>query len=152
MKRYKVPVIKVPAFNEENGYYTTPERSRVMKKVRSENTKAEILFRKKLWNLGIRYRKNFKKIIGTPDIAITKNKIAIFIDGEFWHGKDWSNQRKKLKSNKSFWIAKIERNIQRDNEYNKTLKEQGWTVIRFWEKEINKNVNECIEIVLDAIH
>lgn len=151
MKNYPTDRIKVPTFSEANGFYTTPERSKIMKKVGSKNTKAEILLRKKLWSIGIHYRKNYTKLVGTPDIAITKYKIAIFIDGEFWHGKDWETQRNKFKTNKSFWVAKIQRNMQRDQEYNETLTNQGWKVLRFWEKEVLKNIDECFEKILSCV-
>lgn len=144
MKKYSTNKIIVPTFNEANGYYTTPGRSLIMKKVKSKNTKAEIFLRKKLWSAGIRYRKNYRKLIGTPDITITKKKIAIFIDGEFWHGKDWKIQKDKFKTNKSFWVAKIERNMQRDKEYGDLLENQGWIVLRFWEKEVLTNIDACI--------
>jgi DNA mismatch endonuclease (patch repair protein) len=99
---------------------------------------------KALWHLGYRYRKNNRKIFGTPDLTFQKLKIAIFVDSEFFHGKDWETQKNRFKTNQEFWHKKIERNMQRDIEVNNFLMEQGWTVIRFWSTEIKKNLEDCI--------
>jgi len=107
--------------------------------------------RKELWSRGLRYRKNCNGITGHPDIVFKRKKIAIFCDSEFWHGYDWENQKSNIKSNKEFWIPKIERNIQRDIEVNEILQSEGWTVIRFWGKEITKNTRECADIVEKAV-
>lgn len=122
-----------------------------MKNVRQKNTQAEITLRKKLYHNGIRYRIHYKSLIGTPDIVITTSKLIIFVDGEFWHGKNWKLQKQKLKTNKSFWIAKIERNIQRDMEINIALTKLGWIVLRFWDKEILKNPEKCVEMIESCI-
>ncbi len=145
---YENKKIKVPRFNEESGFYTTKKRSRQMSKIRGKDTKPEIMFRKALWNLGYRYRVNYKKLIGKPDIVLNKYKTVIFIDGEFWHGYKWSEKKDKIKSNRGFWIPKIERNIQRDQEVNQVLKEQGFKIFRFWQNEIKKNLNSCLEEVI----
>ena len=109
--------------------------------------------RKSLWGKGYRYRKNYDRLPGKPDIALTKYKIAIFCDSEFFHGKDWEVLKPRLeKSNNSqYWISKISRNRERDDEINKRLLFEGWTVIRFWGKEIQKNVDECVKVVEEAI-
>lgn len=132
---------------------TKEYRSKMMSKIKSTGGKAEILLAKTLWHQGIRYFRNYKKLPGKPDIAITKYKIAVFVDGEFWHGYDWENQKKlKIRTNRDYWIPKIERNIERDKEVNKQLIELGWTVIRFWEKhEVWSNLDQCVEKVKDAI-
>jgi DNA mismatch endonuclease (patch repair protein) len=135
----------------KHGFETTKERSDLMRKIKAKNTTPEILFRKALWKEGIRYRIENKKITGNPDIAIKKYKIAIFIDGEFWHGFNWQEKKTKIKSNREYWIKKIERNIERDEKYNQQLKNQNWIVLRFWEHEIKKDLNKCIEIVKDTI-
>jgi DNA mismatch endonuclease (patch repair protein) len=122
-----------------------------MKKIKSKNTKPEIIFRKMLWSHGIRYRINYNKIPGKPDIAIAKHKVAIFIDGTFWHGYNWEGKKKKIRSNSSYWIAKIEKNIARDKSTNSQLNELGWIVLRFWDFEINKNLNYCIDKVLETL-
>ncbi len=140
--------IKVPRFNEEAGFYTTKARSKQMSKIRGIDTKAEIKFRKALWAKGYRYRINYKKLIGKPDIVLNKYKTVIFIDGEFWHGHNWEEKKDKIKTNRDFWIPKIERNMQRDQEVNETLKAAGYTVFRFWEKELKEDFEGCFVKVL----
>lgn len=132
----------------------TPEQRRKnMQNIRGKDTKIEVILRKALWDKGYRYRKNYKAIPGRPDIALTKYKIAIFCDGEFFHGKDWEVLKPRLeKSNNSeFWIKKISRNLERDDEINKKLLFMGWTVIRFWGNEITKNTDECVRVIEEAI-
>jgi len=144
--------IKVPRFREEEGYYTTEKRSRIMSKIRAKNTKPEVMLRKALYASGFRYRIYARDLPGKPDIVNRSKKVAIFVDGEFWHGKDWENKKNKIKSNKSFWHAKIERNIQRDQENNKALETLGFTVIRFWSGEVSNDINKCVMRVFDFIH
>tara|TARA_R110002049_G_scaffold37208_3_gene117559 strand:+ start:1474 stop:1944 length:471 start_codon:yes stop_codon:yes gene_type:complete len=145
---YEENKIKVPRFNEASGFYTTKKRSKIMSKIRGKNTKPELLFRKALWAEGVRFRVHSKKLPGKPDVSIQKYKLAIFIDGEFWHGYNWNERKIKLKSNRGFWIPKIERNMQRDREVNLELKNLGYTVFRFWEQDIKKELNKCINDVL----
>lgn len=145
---YSEEKIKVPRFNEESGFYTTKKRSKMMSKIRGKNTKPELLFRKALWAKGIRYRVDTKKLPGKPDISIQKYKLAIFIDGEYWHGYNWDERKPKLKSNKEFWIPKIERNMQRDRDVNRQLQDLGYTVFRFWTWEVFNGLNRCINDVL----
>lgn len=147
-KKYPKERIKVPRFREEDGFYTTPERSKIMGKIRGKNTKPELAFRKALWDAGYRYRIDYKKLIGKPDIALKKYRTVIFIDGEYWHGYNWEERKQKIKTNREFWIAKIERNMQRDEEVNETLIEMGYKVFRFWETDIKKNLDTCLEEVL----
>ena len=116
-----------------------------MKRVKNKGSEIEILLQKELWSRGLRYRKNVKGLTGKPDIAFIGKKIAVFCDSEFWHGYDWENRKKDFKSNTEFWIPKIERNIQRDIEVTNELETQGWIVIRFWGKEIKKNVSDCAD-------
>ncbi len=106
---------------------------------------------KALWHRGVRYRLNYKALPGSPDIAITKFRIAVFVDGEFWHGFDWDNRKAKLKSNRDYWIAKIEENIDRDYRNNALLEDMGWIVLHFWEKDVLKNLENCIEKILVEI-
>lgn len=147
LKNYPEERIKVPRFNEESGFYTTPERSKIMSKIRGKNTKPELLFRKALYAAGYRYRIDYKKLIGRPDIVLKKYKTVIFIDGEYWHGYNWEERKSKIKTNSEFWIAKIERNMQRDNEVNHELNRLGYKVFRFWERDIKKNLNTCLDKV-----
>lgn len=146
--KYSNPKIKVPRFNEESGFYTTKKRSKIMSNIRGKNTKPEMLFRRALWNKGVRYRVDSKKLPGKPDVSIIKYNLAIFIDGEFWHGYNWTEQKDKIKSNRKFWVPKIERNMQRDQEVNQQLTDLGFTVFRFWEKELRKDLDNCINDVL----
>lgn len=122
-------------------------RSRIMRAIKSENTKVEVLLRKALWRRGYRYRKNDKAIYGTPDISFRKYRIAVFVDGEFFHGYNWEEKKLKLKDNREYWIAKIERNMDRDIRVNDFLKMKGWRVIRFWDRDIKKNLWNCVKAV-----
>ena len=129
---------------------TKEQRHKNMVNIKGKNTSIELCLRKALWNKGIRYRKNYKKLPGKPDIAITKYKIAVFCDSEFFHGKDWEVLKPRLEAgnNAEYWVPKISRNRERDEEVNKELLFLGWTVIRFWGKEIKKNTDECIKVIL----
>ena len=131
----------------------TEQRSNTMKKIKGKDTSIEVILRKALWARGYRYRKNYKKLPGTPDIVLTKYRIAIFCDSEFFHGKDWNELKVKLEkgNNPDYWVAKIGRNIQRDKEKDMLLNFMGWTVIHFWGNDIKKNLNECIKVVEEAI-
>lgn len=131
---------------------TNEQRHKNMSHIKSNDTSIEILLRKSLWHEGIRYRKNFNILPGCPDIAITKYKIAIFCDGEFWHGKNWDKRKQTLKTNREYWIPKIERNITRDNKIEKELENMGWVVLRFWGNEITKKLDECISEIKETIY
>ena len=130
--------------------FTPEQRSKIMSKIRGTNTKDEVRLAKALWHLGYRYRKNNRKVFGTPDLTFKKLKIAIFVDGEFFHGKDWET-RKKPQTNPEFWIKKIERNIQRGIEVNTYLESQNWKILRFWSNDIKKNLDLCILEIENAI-
>jgi len=122
-------------------------RSKNMRAIKSKDTKEEILLAKALWNKGYRYRKNNKSVFGRPDLTFKKYKIAIFVDGEFFHGYNWEENNNKIQSNREYWIPKIERNMQRDKEVNQFLIKNNWTVIRFWSSFIKKNLPDCIQII-----
>ncbi len=122
-----------------------------MQQVKNKDSDIELILRKELWNRGIRYRKNVRKITGNPDIVFIGLKIAVFCDSEFWHGFDWEKRKEDFKSNREFWIPKIERNMERDKEVNKLLADEGWTVLRFWGKEIKKETAKCADIIENAI-
>jgi DNA mismatch endonuclease (patch repair protein) len=122
-----------------------------MSRIKSTNTTIEAVFRKALWHEGIRYRKNDKSLPGNPDIVITKHRIVIFCDGEFWHGKDWEIKKPKIQANQEYWIEKIEKNMSRDIEINTQLKKMGWMVLRFWGVDIKKHMAECVTQVVEAI-
>ena len=133
---------------------TVEQRKKNMQNIRCKDTRIERVLRQALWNKGYRYRKNYKNLSGKPDIVFTKYKIAIFCDGEFFHGKDWDILKTKMKesNNGDFWIKKIEGNIKRDQETNQKLESLGWHVIRFWGKDILKNTNQCVGRIEDLIH
>lgn len=126
---------------------TTEQRSKNMKAIKSHDTKIEVILRKALWHQGIRYRKNFKVCSCKPDIVLTKYKIAIFCDGDFWHGND----KYTVKSNTKFWNEKIKTNIERDLRNTIELRDNGWLVLRFWGTEIKKNLDNCITEIFKAI-
>jgi len=130
---------------------TTPEISKRMSKVKLKRGTAETMLAKALWHKGYRYRLNYKKLPGSPDIVLTSKKIAIFVDGEFWHGYDWENRKQKLKSNRDYWIEKIEENISRDKRNDEKLKNDGWIILHFWEKEILKEFEKSFTLVLNTI-
>ncbi|MBO3093170.1 very short patch repair endonuclease [Schleiferilactobacillus harbinensis] len=132
---------------------TTAYRSQMMSKIRSTGGKAETMLAKMLWHSGIRYRRNYRPLPGKPDIAITKYRVAVFVDGEFWHGYDWANQKeKRIHRNREYWIPKIERNMARDREEETELKAMGWTVLRFWEKhQVLKDPEACVDAVLATV-
>jgi DNA mismatch endonuclease Vsr len=124
----------------------TPEqRTKNMRAVKSKGSKIELILGKALWAKGLRYRKNDKKVFGKPDFTFKKYKIAVFCDSEFWHGKDWEQKKYDHKSNIKYWHQKIERNIERDIIVNKELLKKGWKVIRFWGKEIEKDLVNCVD-------
>lgn len=141
------------------------QRSRNMHRIKGKDTKPEIILRNALWHDGIRYRKNFKGLPGKPDIAITKYHIAIFVDGEFWHGKDFDESYQKheggkyssLKEqlehshNSKFWLDKIQKNMDHDVIINEQLKMMGWTVLRFWSRDVLKSTEACVKVICEAI-
>ncbi len=132
---------------------TKEQRRRNMQNIKGKDTSIEIKLRKALWHKGYRYRKNVSALPGKPDIVLTKYKLAIFCDSEFFHGKDWEVLKPRLErgSNAAFWVNKISRNRERDEEVNKRLLFMGWTVIRFWGMEINKDVELCVKVVEETI-
>jgi len=123
--------------------HSSEQRSKNMAAIKATGTKEEIRLAKALWALGYRYRKNNKKVIGKPDLTFKKRKIAIFIDSEFFHGKDFET-KKKPATNTDFWEQKILRNIARDKDVNNQLLSDGWTVLRFWSSEVRKNLDNVI--------
>ena len=132
---------------------TKEQRHKNMKNIRSKDTSIVLKLRKELWRRGYRYRKNYTELPGKPDIVLTKYKIAIFCDSEFFHGKDWEVLKPQLEKGKNadFWIEKISKNQQHDDDINKQLQFLGWTVIRFWGKDIMKKTDECIQVIEENI-
>lgn len=126
---------------------------RNMSRIKGKDTSIEVHLRKALWARGYRYRKNYRNLPGRPDIAITKYKIAIFCDSEFFHGKDWDALKPKLEkgANPGYWVRKIQRNIERDEEKDRQLRYSGWTVVHFWGKEIMKDVDACVSVIDEIV-
>lgn len=129
---------------------------KIMSAITSKNTKPELMLRRALWKENLRYRVNYKKLPGKPDIVFTKYHVVVFCDGDFWHGHNWairgmSSLNDELAGYSEFWKSKILRNIERDVEVSQTLREQGWTVIRIWESDIRNNLDECVKTVKEAL-
>jgi DNA mismatch endonuclease (patch repair protein) len=131
--------------------------SRAKRSNKSSNTLHELQLRHEIWKLGLRYRKNLKDLPGKPDIVFVKAKVAVFCDGDFWHGRNWPQLRLKLErgTNSSYWLAKIKSNIERDIRNNRLLEDTGWYVIRFWETDIKRDpvlcANQLKEIVCSRL-
>ena len=132
---------------------TKEQRRKNMQRIRAKDTSIEVKLRKSLWKKEYRYRKNYEVLSGKPDIVLTKYKIAIFCDSEFFHGKDWEVLKARLEkgSNPDYWIKKIERNRDRDIENDKKLLFLGWTVIHFWGKDILENTEECVRVIEEVV-
>lgn len=130
---------------------TKEQRRKNMQSIKSKGTKIEVILAKALWNKGFRYKKNNNKIFGKPDFVFSKHKVAIFCDSEYFHGKDWEISKERIKTNREFWHKKIEGNIQRDQEVNNRLAQEGWIVLRFWGDEIKKNTQLCVLKVSELI-
>ena len=130
---------------------TQEQRRKNMSAIRSKGTKIEVSLAKALWTRGFRYRKNDKSVYGSPDFTFKRFKIAIFVDSEYFHGKDWEKEKHRIKTNTEFWHHKIESNIQRDKQVNDELLKNNWKVLRFWGKEIQKNLDFCIKEITRAI-
>lgn len=113
-----------------------------MSRIRAKDTKIELILRRNLHKRGLRFRVNYAKIKGKPDIVFVSKKIAVFIDGEFWHGYDWENRKKQIKTNRKYWIKKIEGNMERDKRNTRSLRKQGWKVKRIWGRLLSKNVEK----------
>ena len=131
---------------------STEQRKRNMQAIKSSGSKIERILAKNLWHKGHRYRKNDKTVFGKPDLTFKKKKIAIFVDSEFWHGKNWEHNKGEIKTNQEFWYTKIERNIERDKEVTEFLTKSGWIVLRFWGNDILKNLDSCINQIEEALN
>ncbi|MFN0138637.1 MAG: very short patch repair endonuclease [Pyrinomonadaceae bacterium] len=122
-----------------------------MRAIRSVNTKMERALARSLWARGHRYRKNDKNVFGKPDLILKRHKLAIFVDSEFFHGKNWESTKFTIKSRRDFWWKKIEGNMKRDIVVNQQLKEIGWTVLRFWSQDVKQNLTDCIQTIETTI-
>ncbi len=131
---------------------TKEQRRKIMQHVHSKNTKPEVMLRKALWHHGIRYRKNYKALPGTPDIAITKYRIAVFVDGGFWHARGHEEHPgEQIQTNIAFWTKKLKRNVERDKDVNQALLELGWLVLRYWDSDIKKDCGACVDDIIQYL-
>lgn len=131
--------------------HTAEQRSKNMKAVKNKGSKIETMFQIELWHRGLRYRKNVKTVYSKPDIAFIGKKVAVFCDSEFFHGYDWENKNKEIKSNRDFGIPKIEKNMARDKAVTEKLKSDGWIVLRFWGNEIKRNLSQCADKIESVV-
>jgi DNA mismatch endonuclease, patch repair protein len=131
--------------------------SRIMKRIPSKNTRPEILLRKELFSRGLRYRVNVRGLPGRPDIVFPRVRLALFVDGDFWHGREWRTRGYKelkdaFKNNVEYWVSKIDGNIKRDRRNTRHLRKIGFTVLRIWASQIEKNVSSAADRVEKALH
>jgi len=131
--------------------HSKEQRSKNMSAIRSSGTKIEVSLAHGLWAKGYHYRKNDKSVIGKPDLTFKRYKIAIFVDSEYFHGKDWEKEKHRIKTNAEFWHHKIESNIKRDTFVNEELLKNNWKVLRFWGREIQKKLDFCIREITRVI-
>lgn len=129
---------------------TTFQRSKLMGRVRQHGTSIELLLRQKLWSAGLRYRlKTKEKLPGSPDLVFVRAKVAVFVDGCFWHGCPIHGTRPK--TNEDFWAMKLSRNRERDAQVNRKLEALGWVPVRIWEHEVKTQLDECLSKVCAII-
>ena len=131
--------------------HTAEQRSKNMKAVKNKGSMIETMLQIELWHRGLKYRKNVKTVYVKPDIAFIGKKVAVFCDSEFFHGYDWENKNKEIKSNRDFWIPKIEKNMARDKAVTEKLKSDGWIVLRFWGNEIKRNLSQCADKIESVV-
>lgn len=125
---------------------------KIMSAIPSKNTSPELKLRRELFARGYRYRTNYKELTGKPDIVFTRAKIAIFVDGDFWHGHNWAvrgygSHEEEMKRYSQYWQDKINKNIERDRKVDKALQAEGWIVLRFWESDIKNNMEYCLKTI-----
>jgi len=126
--------------------------SKIMKRIPQKDTRAEVMLRSELFRRGLRYRKNVNKLPGRPDIVFPSVRLVVFVDGDFWHGREWRTRgfarvEDAFKTNTDFWVRKIEYNVSRDKKNNKLLEEGGYTVLRFWASAVESNSAEIADKV-----
>ena len=128
------------------------EASRVGAGNRRQDTTPELLLRAALRSAGVRFRSNVKTLPGCPDFILANDRVAVFCDGDFWHGRQWSRRKRKLLAgwNADYWVAKIERNRARDRSVTRTLRRLGWKVVRLWEGDVRRNPSQAAAKVVAA--
>lgn len=124
---------------------SSEKASRALSKIKATDTKGEKLLRSVLWRMGFRFRKNVPDLPGKPDIVFPRHRVVIFCDGDFWHGRKWRKDKRRLQvgPNAPYWVAKIQANINRDKRYNKELRRLGWRVVRLWESDIRADAGRA---------
>lgn len=127
-----------------------------MSAIRSTENKTDRALRSALHRMGLRFRKNFRKLPGKPDIAFVGARVAVFVDGDFWHARvirerGWSHASKVVRSSQDYWIPKFERNIARDESVTAELRAMGWLVIRLWESDVEANVSRATRLISKAV-
>lgn len=127
---------KAPNFNSFSS--SSNKASQKLSRIKSSGTRSERILRSALWRLGFRFRKNVRGLPGKPDIVFPRERVAVFCDGDFWHGRKWRSNKTRLQKgpNAAYWVSKIKANMARDKRHNKHLKNLGWEVVRVWESDI----------------
>jgi DNA mismatch endonuclease (patch repair protein) len=140
--------VKAPSY--KNFHPASQKASESLARSKSTNTRCERMLRSALWRRGFRFRKNARDLPGRPDIVFRRQRVVVFCDGDFWHGRDWSQRRRKLikGANSAYWIAKIKANRERDKRHEKELRKLGWTVVRLWEKDILSDLQAAASVVV----
>ena len=124
-------------------HVSASQRSRIMARIKSRNTKPELTLRRTLWKRGLRYRVHMPGLPGRPDVVFPRAKVAVFVDGSFWHGKKLSEER--LARMSEYWQEKIRKNVERDKKVTKALQDLGWLVLRYDDRDIEKHPEEIAE-------
>lgn len=137
---------------------TEEQISEIMRCVKSHGTGPELAFRKALWSHGVRYHLGSAGLPGKPDLVFRTRRLVVFIDGDYWHGNQWYNRghaslRRQMEGvhGRDYWIAKILRNVKRDRNITQAIIDDGWTVLRFWESDLRKRLDNCLELTMDAL-
>lgn len=132
---------------------SSEKASRMLAKVKGADTEGEKLLRSTLWRLGFRFRKNVRELSGKPDIVFQRERVVVFCDGDFWHGRNWRKDKRRLAAgpNAPYWVAKIAANRDRDKRYNKELKKLGWSVLRFWESDVRADPTRAAQEIAEVV-
>lgn len=129
---------------------TRAQRHKNMQHIRAKDTRPEVLLRKALWHRGLRYRKNWRALPGTPDIALTRQHIAIFVDGDFWHARGHeARPGEQVATRSTYWQKKLTRNVERDREATAALTQAGWLVLRFWASDVERDLTGVVEKIME---
>jgi DNA mismatch endonuclease, patch repair protein len=129
----------------------SPTRSKTMRAIKGKNTAIELMVRKALYSRGFRYRIHYKRAAGSPDVAFPGKRVAVFLDSDFWHGKDWQTKKTRIRSNREYWVRKIERNMTRGREVDDALRADGWRVLRFWESDIGEDLDLVMKHIVAVL-